>query len=184
MVHIWIQGWRTDGMIVARKTSIQSKSHSIATLSTTNLTGLSWDWTQAFNGHFYCMDLWLFCVYVNLQNKLHYFGDTLHFITHINVNFKKLHAIVFPGYGSSTDNIFVPFLDIQSKDGWQDVSLLKKSHSDKIHVMCIIVYIFSCVIGYWLTSRSKMLVYVSVYIDTLSYSLCNIAEALIRMWAR
>lgn len=63
------------------------------------------------------MDLCLCCVYVNLQNELHYFGDTLHLITQINVNFNKLHAIIFPGYGSSTNNIFVPFLDFQSKDG-------------------------------------------------------------------
>jgi hypothetical protein len=63
------------------------------------------------------VELWLCCVYVNLQNELHYFGDTLHFITHIDVNFKKLHATVFPGYASSTNNIFVPVLDFQSKDG-------------------------------------------------------------------
>lgn len=55
---------------------------------------------------------------MNLQNELHYFGDTLHLITYINVNLKKkMHAIIFPGYGSSTNNIFVPFLDFQSKDG-------------------------------------------------------------------
>jgi len=58
------------------------------------------------------------CVYVNLQYELHYFGDTLHLITYINVNFKKIvHGIIFPGYGLSTNNIFVPFLDFQSKDG-------------------------------------------------------------------
>jgi len=34
-------------MIVARKNKYLEKAHSIATLSTTNLTGLSWDWTWA-----------------------------------------------------------------------------------------------------------------------------------------
>lgn len=48
--------------------------------------------------------------------------------------------------------------------------------------MCIIVYIFSCVIGYWLTSRSKMLVYVAVYKDTLGYLSYYVkVEALIRI---
>ena len=116
------------------------------------------------------------CVlYVWICRMSQYFGDALHLMTHINVSCKNCMLLYCLGMVQVLITYLFLFLDFQSKDGWQDVSSLKKSHNDKIHVICIIVYIFSCVIGYWLTSRSKMLVYVSVYIDTryLSYSLCN-----------